>query len=49
MYHRLSWTKKKLVGLGHDVNKTEHTIMEELGAMRIYDCGHNYYELRSST
>jgi hypothetical protein len=48
MYHRLSWTKKKLVGLGHDSSKTEHDIMAELGAMRIYDCGHNYYELANA-
>jgi len=46
MYHRLSWTKKKLVSLGYDANKTEAAIMEELGALKIYDCGHKHFILR---
>ena len=45
MYHRLSWTKQKLVALGHDAQLTEEQIMTNIGALRIYDCGHNYYEL----
>lgn len=46
MYHRLSWQKSKLVSLGYDVNLTEKAIMNELGAIRVYDCGHNYFELK---
>jgi hypothetical protein len=45
IYHRLSWTKAKLVKAGHDSNLTEHEIMRNIGALRFYDCGHNYYEL----
>jgi len=45
MYHRLSWQKKNLVSLGYSKDKTEKEIMNELGAIRIYDCGHNYFEL----
>jgi len=44
LYHRLSWTKKKLVRLGHDPHLTESQIMKNLGATRFFDCGHNYYE-----
>lgn len=40
-YHRLNFTKKKLVELGYDKNKTEEQIMTELGYDKIWDCGHS--------
>lgn len=39
MYHRYNFTKHKLVKQGFDANKTEKQIMDELGYLRIYDCG----------
>ena len=45
LYHRLSWTKQRLVKLGYPSEKTEQTIMAEMGALRIYDCGHYCYNL----
>lgn len=42
--HRLNWSKSKLVKLGYPVEKTEFQIMDELKALRIYDCGHKHYE-----
>jgi hypothetical protein len=48
MYHRLSWTKKKLIKLGYDSTLTEEEIMGNLGALKIYDCGHNYFILRNN-
>lgn len=45
LYHRLSWSKKKLVALGHDSNKTEFEIMNSIGALRFWDCGVKKYEL----
>jgi very-short-patch-repair endonuclease len=45
IYHRLNWTKQKLIKLGYNSNKTEKQIMEEIGALRIYDCGHRYFKL----
>lgn len=45
LYHRLSWTKQKLVKLGYPAHKTELEIMTEMGALRIYDCGHHCYKL----
>lgn len=44
MYHRLSWSKKKLIKMGHDPNLTEFEIMESLGALRFWDCGVKKYE-----
>lgn len=46
IYHRLSWTKKKLIKLGFDPAKTEAEIMKDLGAYVIFDCGHNLYRWR---
>jgi len=48
MYHRLSWTKKKLISLGNDPDKSESEIMRDMGALRIYDCGHKHFILRGS-
>lgn len=39
MYHRYNFTKHKLVKMGHDSNKTEREIMDDLGYLRIWDCG----------
>lgn len=47
VYHRLSWTKKKLVKLGYDPALTEREIMCNIGACRVYDAGHNYYIWRA--
>ena len=43
--YRFKYTKKKLVKMGNDPNKTEWEIMQELGYDRIWDCGHLKYEL----
>lgn len=40
-YHRSSYTKGKLIKMGFDVDKTESEIMDEMGYLKIYDCG-NY-------
>jgi len=48
MYHRLSWTKKKLVAMGFDSNKTEEVLMREIGAIKIFDCGHKHFILRNA-
>ena len=42
--HRLNWTKQRLVKQGYPKHKTEREIMDELKALRIYDCGHKHYE-----
>ncbi len=39
MYHRYNFTKYKLVDMGYDKDKTEKEIMDELGYLRIWDCG----------
>jgi hypothetical protein len=44
IYHRLSWTKQKLVNMGLDSKKTEHELMNEIGALRVYDCGHRKFK-----
>lgn len=46
--HRYNYTKKKLLKLGFDENKTEWQIMQELGYDRIWDCGHQKYFLKLS-
>jgi hypothetical protein len=45
-YHRYNFTKHKLVSMGYDVNKTEKQIMNELGFLRIYDCGSKTWVLK---
>lgn len=45
LQHRLSWTKKKLVEMGHDKNLTENEIMRLNGIPRYYDCGHGIFKL----
>lgn len=45
MSHRLSWTKKKLVQMGFDKSLTESQIMQQLKAIKIYDCGHKLYRI----
>ena len=42
--HRFTFTKHRLVKMGHDKSKTEWQIMQELGYDRIWDCGHLKYE-----
>ena len=37
--HRFNYSKKKLIKMGYDVNKTEVEIMHELGYFRIWGCG----------
>lgn len=47
-YQRLSrekCQKQNLVKQGHDPAKTENQIMESLGYVKVYDCGHDYYEM----
>jgi len=44
-YHRYNFRKDVLVKKGYDKNKTEIQIMEELGYLRIWDCGNYKYEL----
>lgn len=40
-WHRSNFTKKRLVQQGHDCALSESEIMENLGYLKIYDCG-NY-------
>ena len=37
--HRYNFTKHKLVKQGYDSSKTEFQIMNDLGYLRIWDCG----------
>ena len=46
--HRLNWTKRKLVKLGFDKNKTEKEIMRDLNALKIYDCGQKLFTWRKN-
>lgn len=43
-YHRSTFTKKRLIDLGFDTNKTEHEIMKEQGFLKIYDAGNYLFE-----
>lgn len=45
-YHRLNFTKKKLIENGHNPNLTEWDIMRSLGYDRIWDCGNKKWELK---
>ena len=45
-YNKANFTKKILTNKGHDQNKTEFEIMDELGYLRIYDCGYAKFELK---
>jgi hypothetical protein len=45
--HRFNYRKDKLVKEGHDPNKTEIQIMNELGYYRIFDCGNSKYILKT--
>ncbi len=38
-YHKLTFAKQKLIKQGHNANKTEWEIMQEMGYDRIWDCG----------
>jgi len=42
--NRFNYRKDKLVKMGHDKNKSESLIMEELGYHKIYDSGNLKYE-----
>ena len=44
-YHRYNFRKDVLVKKGYDKNKTEIQIIEELGYLRVWDCGNYKYEL----
>mgnify|MGYP003974068031 CR=1 FL=1 len=46
MYHRLSFTKKKLIKEGYSKDSTEFEIMNKRGALRFWDCGVKKYELQ---
>ena len=46
-YHRYHFTKHKLVEMGYDKEKSESTIMEELGYFKIYDTGQSKYIKKS--
>jgi hypothetical protein len=37
--NRYNYRKDKLISMGYDKNKSENTIMREIGYNRIYDCG----------
>ena len=39
MYHRYKYAKHNLVKAGFDANKTEFKITDEIGLLRIWDCG----------
>jgi len=40
-YHRASFTKKRLVKMGHDPMMSEPEIMKQLGYLVFYDCGNS--------
>lgn len=46
MLHRLNYTKFKLVQQGYDKDKTAFQITDELGLLRIWDCGTRTWTLR---
>lgn len=39
MYHRLNYTKSKLVNMGYDPDMTEKQITQSMGLLRVWDCG----------
>jgi hypothetical protein len=43
-YHRSTFTKKRLISLGFDSNKTESEIMDAQGFLKVYDAGNYSYE-----
>lgn len=43
--HRFNFNKKRLIKMGHDPNKTETQIMNEIGYYRIFGCGHTKWEI----
>jgi len=45
--HRYNFSKKKLVNMGYDPNKTEVEIMTELGYYRIFSCGQEKWVWKS--
>lgn len=47
-YHRYSFTKRRLIKLGYDKNKTEKEIMDEnIKALRIYDSGNAVWKFNN--
>jgi hypothetical protein len=44
-YHRLKFTKKNLIKLGHNKSQTEKQIMKSLGYDIIWDCGNKRWEI----
>lgn len=38
-YHRFNFNKKRLIKMGYDSNKTENSIMREIGFYKIWSCG----------
>lgn len=45
LVHRLNYSKKKLVEMGYDSNKTGKMIADEIGLIRVYDCGNIKFKL----
>lgn len=43
--HRFNFQKYKLINKGHDQSLTEHEIMKNMDYYRIYDCGHQKFEM----
>jgi len=43
-YHRYAFNKQRLIKLGYNKTKTEFQIMNEIKALRIYDCGNAVWE-----
>ena len=41
--NRWNWRKDKLVAMGYDKTKTESQIMHELGHVRIWDSGNDFW------
>jgi hypothetical protein len=44
--HRFNFRKDVLVGNGADPSKTELELMDEMGYLRVYDCGSSKWELK---
>jgi hypothetical protein len=39
LYHRLTYSKQKLITQGHDPMKSESEITRSLGLLKVWDCG----------
>jgi len=48
-YHRSTFTKKRLVGMGYDSSLTEPQIIKQMRGLKIYDCGNFKFKYENNT